>query len=504
MKKIFYWFLLLCLSFTSCNDENKVVLLTNDSPELTVTSVSPQRGYVGAQVTIEGTDFGADASLVSVFFSGVEEAAELVSCEDTKLIVKVPAGATDGAITVKVRDMTVQSDDSFIVVPDPVMESVSPASIYAGTEGHNEIMVTGSNFGTVAEDVVLYLSQGEERIDAVVSACEDNKITATIPEAALFGEFDVKMEIKGREAVGSFKLFLNEKAVITDISTDHVFGTLFAAPGTILTIKGQNFGTNKDVISVKIGELDANVTSVSDTEIKVTIPEGFTSGSAITVAKDGITTTSDKTLNKLEPGDVSAYALKNYKQPFAADEAFCSEAGVEQPTAANTYGNGTWYIPAYWTLNEAAKNRLTGETTAGGLQQNAIIMQAAKGWDTSDFKAITNGKIYQTTTLPAGDYKLTVIFQEYFLNNKENGENLFLVVNKGKDLPDIVDGKLANSVEGMHEFTGEHKAETVDLSFSLSEQSEVSIGFVATYTSTTSNRNFRATDFKLEYEGEAN
>lgn len=488
MKKIFYWFLLLCLSFTSCNDENKVVLLTNDSPELTVTSVSPQRGYVGAQVTIEGTDFGADASLISVFFSGVEEAAELVSCEDTKLIVEVPAGATDGTITVKVRDMTVQTDDSFIVVPDPVMESVSPASIYAGTEGHNEIMVTGSNFGTVAEDVVLYLLQGEERIDAVVSACEDNKITATIPEAALFGEFDVKMEIKGREAVGSFKLVLNEKAVITDISTDHVFGTLFAAPGTILTIKGQNFGTSMDAVSVKIGELDADVTSVSDTEIKVTIPEGFTSGSAITVAKDGITTTSDKTLNKLEPGmDVSAYALKNYKQPFAAADGAPAE---------------DWTIPADWIVNEAAKNKQNGETRVGGLQNNTIVMQAANGWD-NPFVPINNGKIYQTTTLPAGDYKLTVIFQEYFVR----GGDLFLVVNEGIDLPDIENGALANSTDVRASensiFDGDHgSGGTVELTFSLSEQSEVSIGFVATFSS--ANNNFRATEFKLEYEGEAN
>lgn len=488
MKKIFYWFLLLCLSFTSCNDENKVVLLTNDSPELTVTSVSPQRGYVGAQVTIEGTDFGADASLISVFFSGVEEAAELVSCEDTKLIVEVPAGATDGAITVKVRDMTVQTDDSFIVVPDPVMESVSPESIYAGTEGHNEIMVTGSNFGTVAEDVVLYLLQGEERIDAVVSACENDKITAIIPEAALFGEFDVKMEIKGREAIGSFKLVLNEKAVITDISTDHVFGTLFAAPGTILTIKGQNFGINKDVISVKIGELDANVTSVSDTEIKVTIPEGFTSGSAITVAKDGITTTSDKTLNKLEPGtDVSAYALKNYKQPFVAADGAPTE---------------DWTIPADWIVNEAAKNKQNGETKVGGLQNNTIVMQAANGWD-NPFVPITNGKIYQTIALPAGNYQLTVTFKEYFVN----GGDLFLVVNKGTDLPDIENGALVNSTDVCASensaFDRDHgNGGTVKLTFSLSEQSEVSIGFVATFSS--ANNNFRATEFKLEYEGESN
>lgn len=496
MKKIFYWFLLLCLSFTSCNDENKVVLLTNDSPELTVTSVSPQRGYVGAQVTIEGTDFGADASLVSVFFSGVEEAAELVSCEDTKLIVKVPAGATDGAITVKVRDMTVQTDDSFIVVPDPVMESVSPASIYAGTEGHNEIMVTGSNFGTVAEDVVLYLSQGEERIDAVVSACEDNKITATIPEAALFGEFDVKMEIKGREAVGSFKLFLNEKAVITDISTDHVFGTLFAAPGTILTIKGQNFGTNKDVISVKIGELDADVASVSDTEIKVTIPEGFTSGSAITVAKDGITTTSDKTLNKLEPGmDVSAYALKNYKQPFAADEAFCTEAGVEQPTAANNYGNGTWYIPASWTLNEAAKYMTTNGVASGGLYNNMLCLET--GWGKPAL--ISNGKMYQTTILAEGKYKLIVTATEY----RPKQGTLYLIAVSGSGIPDVDDVPTSKVVLEYNKLTGDNGNSTfeIPLEFSVPTSGEVSLGFVLSFGEM---QNFKVTSFKLEYVGEVN
>lgn len=487
MKKIFYWFLFLCLSFTSCNDENKVVLLMNDSPELTVTAVSPQNGYVGTQVTIEGTDFGADASLVRVFFSGMEEAAEIVSCEDTKLVVKVPAGAIDGAITVKVREMMVKMDNlPFTVIPDPEIESVSPKNVYAGTEGHNEITVMGSNFGTSAEDVVLYLLQGEERIDAVVSACEDNKITATIPEAALFGEFDVKIEIKGREAIGSFKLVLNEKAVITDIATDHVFGTLFAATGTNLTIKGQNFGTNKDAVSVKIGELDADITLLSDTEIKVTVPEGFISGSIITVAKDGITATSEKALTKLENGmDVSAYALKNYKQPFAA--------------AAGAPAEG-WTIPADWVVNDAAKNRENGGITVGGMHNNTIFMQAANGWD-RPVKWITNGKIYQSTILPAGNYKLTVTLSEYFVN----GGSLFFVVNKGDDLPDINNGALADSdnvCASMNGFSGDHKGGGIfSLEFALSSQSEVSIGFVATFSS--GNNNFRATEFKLEYIGEA-
>lgn len=497
MKKIFYWFLLLCLSFTSCNDENKVVLLMNDSPELTVTAVSPQNGYVGTQVTIEGTDFGADASLVSVFFSGMEEAAEVVSCEDTKIVVKVPAGAIDGAITVKVREMMVKMDNlPFTVIPDPEIESVSPKNVYTGTEGHNEITVMGSNFGTSAEDVVLYLLQGEERIDAVVSACEDNKITATIPEAALFGEFDVKIEIKGREAIGSFKLVLNEKAVITDIATDHVFGTLFAAPGTILTIKGQNFGTNKDVISVKIGELDADVTSVSDTEIKVTIPEGFTSGSAITVAKDGITTTSDKTLNKLEPGmDVSAYALKNYKQPFVADESFCNEAGVEQPTAANNYGNGTWYIPASWTLNEAAKYITTNGVKGGGLYNNMLCLET--GWGKPN--VISNGKMYQTTVLAKGKYKLIVTATEY----RPKQGTLYLLAVSGSDIPNVDDVTTSSVVLMYNKLTGDNGGGTfeIPLEFSVTTSGEVSLGFVLSFGSM---QNFKVTSLKLEYIGETN
>lgn len=491
MKKIFYWFLFLCLSFTSCNDENKVVLLMNDSPELTVTAVSPQNGYVGTQVTIEGTDFGADASLVRVFFSGMEEAAEIVSCEDTKLVVKVPAGAIDGAITVKVREMMVKMDNlPFTVIPDPEIESVSPKNVYAGTEGHNEITVMGSNFGTSAEDVVLYLLQGEERIDAVVSACEDNKITATIPEAALFGEFDVKIEIKGREAIGSFKLVLNEKAVITDIATDHVFGTLFAAPGTILTIKGQNFGTNKDVISVKIGELDANVTSVSDTEIKVTIPEGFTSGSAITVAKDGITTTSDKTLNKLEPGtDVSAYALKNYKQPFQADENYLVDADG-------------WSTPKYWTVNDAARIKEVDGQKTGGLNGDMLMLQTGTNWG-SPVDNITNGKMYQTTTLPKGSYKLTMTATEYIATS---GATLYLVAASGEVLPDVTDVDISNDILGKLKLTGEKLARNggpyeESVTFFVSSDGKVTLGFVLTFPK---QRNVKVTSFKLEYISDAN
>lgn len=483
MKKICYLLLLLCLPFASCNDEKEVVLLTNESPEVTVTSVSPQRGYVGAQVTIEGTDFGADAGLVSVFFSGVEEAAEIVSCEDTKLVVKVPEGATDGTITVKVREVTMQMDNlPFTVIPDPVMESVSPGSVYAGTEGHNEIIVTGSNFGTVPEDAVLYLLQGEDRIDAVISACEDNKITATIPEASLFGEFDVKMEIQGRAASGSFKLVLNEKAVITDISTDHVFGTLYAAPGVTLTIKGTDFGVNADAIDVKVGELDAQVVSLTDTEIKVTIPEGFVSGSSVTVAKDGITTTSEKTLVALAAGtDVSEFALKNYKQPFETDPAYPTISG--------------WSVPRYWTLNEAALYIKDGSNSSGGLYNDMLCLETGWGKPVS----ISDGKMYQTTTLPKGNYKLTVTATEY----RPKAGTLYLIAVSGSTVPDVDDVPTSDDVLKYSKLEGDNGKSTYELplDFSISTDGEVSLGFVLNFGK---EQNFKVTSLKLEYIGDGN
>ena len=487
MKKIFYLLLFLCLPFASCSDDNQVVQLTNDSPELTVTSVSPQRGYVGAQVTIEGTDFGADASLVSVFFSGMEEAAEMVSCEDTKIVVKVPAGAADGPITVKVREMTVQTDNlPFTVVPDPVMESVSPTEIFAGID---EITVTGSNFGTAVEDVRLYLVQDEGEVEVTVSACEDNKITAKVTETAVTGECELRLEILGRAATNSLKLTLKEKPVITAISTDHPFSdetAVFAAPGDVLTITGQRFEGNAADIEVKVGDVVATtVSEVSDTQIKAIVPNGFAGGKVTVTLANGIYTTSETELQVLAAGtDVSAYALENYQQDFVADPAY--------PTI------GDWSTPMYWTVNDAVLYNTNENGKTGGLNNNMLMLQTGTNWGSPS--SITNAKMYQTTTLPEGSYKLTINAQEYIATS---GASLYFVAASGENLPDIdyvltstdVIGKL--QLEGEHLSTGGPYSET--MTFTVNSKQKVTLGFVLTFPD---YRNFKVTSLKLEYIGE--
>ena len=55
MRKIYLILpLLFSLLVISCDDDAEIVQLTNEDPVLSVSNISPQRGYAGAEVTIDG------------------------------------------------------------------------------------------------------------------------------------------------------------------------------------------------------------------------------------------------------------------------------------------------------------------------------------------------------------------------------------------------------------------------------------------------------------------
>ena len=81
--------------------QNNPLSLNVISPPVpvTISGISPNTGVVGATVTITGTGFDADLFHMVVKFNN-NIAAEIVSSSTTQLVVKVPAGAVSGAITV--------------------------------------------------------------------------------------------------------------------------------------------------------------------------------------------------------------------------------------------------------------------------------------------------------------------------------------------------------------------------------------------------------------------
>lgn len=103
MKKLYNYllFALFSLSIVSCDkDEEEVVHLANQDPVVTVTEISPVKGYVDTEFAITGTNFGVVPEDVEVYLGKTK--LELISCEDQRLMVRVPEGATLGNISVVV------------------------------------------------------------------------------------------------------------------------------------------------------------------------------------------------------------------------------------------------------------------------------------------------------------------------------------------------------------------------------------------------------------------
>jgi len=104
------------------------------APELT--SIDPTNGFAGTKVTITGTNFGEEVSVVKVYFNDVE-VPEITSITNTTIVTTVPSGLEVGDATVKVvRDEVESSSLTFTVNQTPTSVKTvywtSPDGVYKG------------------------------------------------------------------------------------------------------------------------------------------------------------------------------------------------------------------------------------------------------------------------------------------------------------------------------------------------------------------------------------
>jgi YD repeat-containing protein len=109
---------------------------------LTIFNVTPTQAPVGATVTIQGQGFSTNPSLDLVTIGGVS--ATVVTATSTTLVVTIPAAATTGSIIVSVGGAIVTAPGTETVFPAPIITSVKPRVMQAGTTA--SITVTGANF----------------------------------------------------------------------------------------------------------------------------------------------------------------------------------------------------------------------------------------------------------------------------------------------------------------------------------------------------------------------
>ncbi len=119
MKTTFKLFsiLLVLFAFVSCSNDDDAT-----TPEFTVTSISPESGPVGSEITITGANFPSDAAEVNLTFGGVN--ATINSITSTQIVTTVPAGASTGDVSVTVGGIAKNIPASFTVLDDLISGTV--------------------------------------------------------------------------------------------------------------------------------------------------------------------------------------------------------------------------------------------------------------------------------------------------------------------------------------------------------------------------------------------
>jgi hypothetical protein len=160
-------------------------------------------------------------------------------------------------------------------------------------------------------------------------------------------------------------------------------------------------------------------------------------------------------------GDITALYIKNPGNPFLRSD-------VEH--------TDKWGYPLYWSYNTNVLNQ-DGDTRGGwSTDNNGCIHFEAENYSGN---GVNNGKVYQTFTLPAGNYAIDVQTAGYGGSINANE-----VVAAGTSLPDITALSTGNTLAWFHgdqnSIGGSHT-----LNFTLTQNTTVTFGWVVSTDSYT-------------------
>jgi len=142
--------------------------------------------------------------------------------------------------------------------PAQTTSGFSPTSAFPG----QNITITGTDLDTLKGAVKVWF--GGILATNVVSA-KGTQIVVQVPVNAVSGPVSLQVWTTKTDDIGTFTVLPPSK--VSTVTPER------GKPGDIATLKGEHFGTNVADVHVFIGNVEAVVTSVSDNEIKFTVPD---------------------------------------------------------------------------------------------------------------------------------------------------------------------------------------------------------------------------------------
>ncbi|QIU95269.1 IPT/TIG domain-containing protein [Bacteroides faecium] len=470
-----------------------------------VTEISPIMAFPGDEITITGKNLGSTLSAVKLVFTGTKETAQVVSCENTKIVVKVPAKATTGPVDLTISKQHVNTPLSgesgkFTVLQHASFTGVSSESGYRGAK----VTLKGEGFiGTGEKPLKVYFGD----VEAEVVSSTDTEIVIIVPEEATTGDNGVMVETAYEliEAVYVFNVLPSPK--ITGVSSNEEY------IGAEVTITGENFPEEAGDVKVLFGGGEAVIVSNSKTELVVKVPapeDGVYGEVDLTVSVSDVTFYTGKFTVKETPYIISVASanLLGDKLVRIGDEITVTGRGLTSDALVTVGGikvepefiNNTEFkatIPSGFTggavvltfkeisipivsddelvlltegldvtecvLQNYKQPFISAGTAYKGLSaplgwscndpykdrgmvlNNGITyLQCQSGWDEGKKE---NGKLYQVKTLPKGKYKFVLDIAEVFFNNGRFTIH-FLVTKGNNTFPDYV--REENTGAGKH------------------------------------------------------
>jgi sugar lactone lactonase YvrE len=266
------------------------------TPKSVVAEITPEAVHPGDIITIRGAYL---MGLQSVTIGGIN--AEIIDSTYATIRVRVPAGTAgvDKEVSLVTGSGPLTAPQKLtITLTPPVIDDVGIAggaqSIVSGTVARNQtITITGSYFTTTVLDVKIAGILAPE-IEGFTST--DDTIKVKIPDTAPAGPASLTVTTDGGSGtvtdVFTIDTTIAPPPVLFNVAPQ---STVTVKPGDTLTLTGENFIASA---IVKVNGVAAEIVSLSDGKIVVTVPAGSETAGGVAVTLE----TAGGSVNLAYPG----------------------------------------------------------------------------------------------------------------------------------------------------------------------------------------------------------
>lgn len=301
-----------------------------------IRELSPAAAAPGARVTLRGSQFGSDASRVSVTVGGRN--APVVSAAPGEVVVTLPADAQTGRVAVTANGIGPVESATDLTVLVPV--SVTRFEPRAGDVA-DRVTLTGTGFSPTATDNQVSLNAQR----ATVVSATPTELVVEVPAGARSGQWNVAVTGNG-QARARDPFMVTQRPHILAVEPER------GIPGSRVTLRGTNFPTDRALVQVRLNGQDVEVQSYAREALELTVPRNAQTGRFEVVARLQGTGRAEHDFVVLQP--VTLREVDPVAGPVGATVTLRGE-GFEPDPARLTLRLGTQVIrPTRTTTTEIA------------------------------------------------------------------------------------------------------------------------------------------------------